>query len=285
MADKQPEHDESSSSDWGADWEAAFQAEEDAMFSFDEGEYEELFKQAPNLPSEKTLEAGETSSPKNTAKKPSKPIFKLLLAPLNALLVLPQKAKALLTSPHNFIKMMAYGVPVLLCVFFVITLFKPSPPVPKTATTQPGVAPDILGPFEILERAALRPQTPTDKKDPQYSQELLAQLAPGEKVRKKWPFSSFLIPAATEDDSTKLSFINIELTLVALVGAEEALPEEKKPYIRDIIYQFYANRPLYELRRFSLARGEMNRKLRAWVQKQWPEFPVESIIFDKYQVT
>lgn len=284
MVEKQNEHDESNS-DWGADWEAAFQAEEDAMFSFDEGEYEELFKQAPNLPSEKTLAAGKAPSEKNSSKKTPRPLFQRVFQALNTLLALPQKIKMLFASPQNFIKILAYGVPVLISLFFVSTLFNPSLPSPKTSTKQPVTAPDILGPFEILEKAALRPQTQAAEKEPLPSPELLTQLAPGEKIRKKWSFSSFLIPAATEDDNTKLSFIIIELTLVALMDAEEALPEQKKPYIRDIIYQFYANRPLYELRRFSLARGEMNRKLRAWVQKQWPEFPVESIIFDKYQVT
>jgi hypothetical protein len=284
MVEKQNEHNESNS-EWGADWEAAFQAEEDAMFSFDEGEYEELFKQAPNLPSEKTLEAGKAPSEETPSKKTARPLFQKVFQALNTLLAFPQKIMALFASPHNFIKILAYGIPVLICLFFVSTLFRPSPPSPKTATKQPVVAPDILGPFEILEKAALRSQTPAAEKEPQPSRELLTQLAPGEKIRKKWSFSSFLIPAATEDDNTKLSFIIIELTLVALMDAEEALPEQKKPYLRDIIYQFYANRPLYELRSFSLARGEMSRKLRAWVQKQWPEFPVESIIFDKYQVT
>ena len=283
MVDKPTDQDDSSSSsDWGADWEAAFQAEEDAMFSFDEGEYEELFKQAPNLPSEATLSEGESPESEAQAKeKPSKSLSNLLLAPAHALF---DQITALYKSPQFIIRMLAYAVPVLLCLAFVITLFTPSP-APKTEIKPQVAVPDVPGAFDILEKAALRAKSQTEKKDQQVAPEILTQLAPGEKVRKKWSFSSFLIPASTEDDSTKLSFIVIELTLVTLLDADEPLPEDKKPYIRDVIYQFYANRPLYELRRYSLARGEMKRKLQAWVQKQWPEFPVESIIFDKYQVT
>ena len=106
-----------------------------------------------------------------------------------------------------------------------------------------------------------------------------------EKVRVKWKFPAFLIPAPPRKDTPrKTNFLQTDITLILLLNEGEEPPTEKERLVREIIFQFYSNQPLSELRRFSLARGDMNRALRAWLIKQWPEAPVEAIVFNRYQV-
>lgn len=102
-------------------------------------------------------------------------------------------------------------------------------------------------------------------------------------VRRKWRFSSFLIDAA-QSATEPPSYVVVDLSLVLRLNAGEPFPEDKKYAVREMIYQFFSNRPLYELRRFSLARGEMQMKLEAWFHKEWPNNPIESIFFHRYQI-
>ncbi len=106
-----------------------------------------------------------------------------------------------------------------------------------------------------------------------------------EKVRVKWKFPAFLIPAPQRKDTPrKTNFVQTDITLVLLLDEGEKPPADKELMVREIIYQFYSNQPLNTLRRFALARGDMNRALRAWIEKQWPHAPVEAIMFNRYQV-
>ncbi len=102
-------------------------------------------------------------------------------------------------------------------------------------------------------------------------------------IRKKWSFPSFFFQATRQEDQETI-FISFDLTLIALLKENEELPEDKKTFVRNMIYQFYINRPAYELQHFSLARGEMIRKLRFWIKKEWPDTPVDTIIFHRYQI-
>jgi hypothetical protein len=111
-----------------------------------------------------------------------------------------------------------------------------------------------------------------------------SQLHPG-KVRKKWAFPAFIIPINNPASDQPVTFALVDITLIASLNDQEDPPAEKKIFVRDIIYQFFQNKPLEELRRFSLARGEMNKELRAWLLKQWPEAPIESIIFNQYHLS
>ena len=61
-------------------------------------------------------------------------------------------------------------------------------------------------------------------------------------------------------------------------------PTDKDSFVREILYQFYANQPVDDLQRYALERNEMNRKLQAWIIKQWPELPLDSIAVDRYQL-
>ncbi len=102
-------------------------------------------------------------------------------------------------------------------------------------------------------------------------------------VRKKWPFSSFFI-AAEQTDNKETVFLSLNLTLITLLPQGASLPEDKGTFVRNMIYQFYVNQPAYELKRYSLARGEMIRRLRSWINRQWPDSPIETIAFNRYQV-
>lgn len=102
------------------------------------------------------------------------------------------------------------------------------------------------------------------------------------KFRKKWTLPSFFI-AAGESNNPSV-FVSIDLTLILLLGPDKQLPEERLSYLRDSIFQFYRNRPAYELKHFALARGEMIRQLNNWLKKEWPDSPISTIMFNKYQV-
>ena len=102
-------------------------------------------------------------------------------------------------------------------------------------------------------------------------------------IRRKWSFPSFFIQATRQEDQETI-FVAIDLTLITLLKEDEEIPEEKKTFVRNIIYQFYNNRPAPELQHFSLARGEMIRKLGSWIKKEWPDTPVDTIVFHRYQI-
>jgi len=106
--------------------------------------------------------------------------------------------------------------------------------------------------------------------------------SPG-KNRKKWPMQAFFI-AVQQKDSPESLLVRIDLNLVLLLDPGSNIPEEKRAFVRDTIFQFFANRPPEELRRYSLARGEMIRNLESWLQKEWPQNPIASIMFDRYQI-
>lgn len=99
----------------------------------------------------------------------------------------------------------------------------------------------------------------------------------------KWRFSSFMIDAGP-DDAGKPGYVVIDLSLILRVEPGEDFPIDKEYAVRNMIFQFFSNRPPYELRRFSLARGEMKQKLLAWLNKEWPANPIESVLFNRYQL-
>ena len=132
--------------------------------------------------------------------------------------------------------------------------------------------------MEFLTRSSSSQVSPGGEGSP------ASKLHPG-KVRKKWSFPAFIIPINNPASDQPVTFVLVDITLIASLNDQEDPPAEKKIFVRDVIYQFFQNKPLEELRRFSLARGEMNKELRAWLLKQWPEAPIESIIFNQYHLS
>jgi hypothetical protein len=258
---------------WGEDWESAFQAEDDAFFSSEKDEDFFLEENEPTVTAgvaaqeldsslEKTL-AGIPDQAVTATAQPAKSLGGA--AALTALFLsaktAAQKQFARLQSFPIFVRLPLYGLPLLL-VGIVFVLSSTSTPPPTTSVAR---------------------DTATGAATPQGFNQA-SQLHPG-KVRKKWAFPAFIIPVNNPAGAQPVTFVLVDITLIASLGEQEDPPADKKIFVRDIIYQFFQNRPLEELRRFSLARGEMNKELRAWLLKQWPEAPIESIIFNQYRLS
>jgi hypothetical protein len=258
---------------WGEDWESAFQAEDDAFFSSEKDEDFFLEENEPTVTAgvaaqeldsslEKTL-AGIPDQAVTATAQPAKSLGGA--AALTALFLsaktAAQKQFARFQSFPIFVRLPLYGLPLLL-VGIVFVLSSTSTPPPTTSVSR---------------------DTATGAATPQGFNQA-SQLHPG-KVRKKWAFPAFIIPVNNPAGAQPVTFVLVDITLIASLGEQEDPPADKKIFVRDIIYQFFQNRPLEELRRFSLARGEMNKELRAWLLKQWPEAPIESIIFNQYRLS
>jgi flagellar basal body-associated protein FliL len=275
--DTSADHEETN---WGEDWESAFQAEDDAFFS--DGKEEEDFFLEENEPTvtpgaatqsldsslEKTLSGipDQAGAPGVQAKKilPGAGAITALL--LSAKTIAQQQFTRLQSFPI-FVRIPLYASPVLL-IGAIFLLSSTSEPPLQTATS-----PTMPGGGDAVSPAA-----------PPGEASQASQLHPG-KVRKKWAFPGFIIPVNNPESDQPVTFVLVDITLIASLDEAEDPPADKKIFVRDIIYQFFQNKPLEELRRYSLARGEMNKELRAWLQKQWPEAPIESIIFHQYHLS
>ena len=272
-ADTPAEHDETN---WGEYWESAFQAEDDAFFS--DGKEEEFFLEE-NEPTatagvgandlDSSLEKTLSGIPDHDAASVAHPGKALAGAGAITSLVLSgkkvvQEQLSRLQSFPIFVRIPLYALPFLIIgIFFVLSdTLKPTPPLLQTA------------PSPARHPGPAAPQAASQA----------SQLTPG-KVREKWAFPAFIIPIKNPDSDQPVTFVLVDITLIASLNEQKDPPADKKIFVRDIIYQFFQNKPLDELRRFSLARGEMNRELHAWLLKQWPEAPIESIIFNQYHLS
>lgn len=102
-------------------------------------------------------------------------------------------------------------------------------------------------------------------------------------VRHKWPFPGFLIPVTGKDD-LEVALVRVDLTLLLQLPAGQEPPLAQEALVRDRLYNFYLAQSPDKLRRYSLARGEMLRDLREWLNQQLPDLAVESINFDRYAI-
>lgn len=268
--------------DWGEDWESAFQAEED-MFFAEAGE-EDFFIDETQEPAPDEA-AGKEPAPVPKKKPPaaSPRRFKASLSTIS-LRTLPATLKSYLlrksagalaliktisaktrTLPVS-LRAAVYGAPFLLIIIaFAGSLLLQRPQQPPTPDRTAEEAPPELA----------------DGQEPPDSGEPFVQIYP-DPARKKWKFPGFIIPVRSEAGDKSVTFLLIDITIISVLSGEEAPPADKEHFMRDIIYQFFINRPQDELHHFSLARGEMQRKLKGWILKQWPDAPIESIIFDRY---
>ena len=158
-------------------------------------------------------------------------------------------------------------------------------------TSEQKTADSVTPPVVAEKITEDRPQSPVPPAEPEHAPlkvvdqavESAGKSSGTALLRKKWPFSSFLIASEQKKDK-KIIFVAIDLTLITLLPQGASPPEDKEAFVRDLIYQFFVNQPAYELKRYSLARGEMIRRLRSWIIRQWPDAPVETITFSRYQV-
>jgi len=269
---------------WGEDWESAFQAEDDAFFS--EGEDEDFFLEeteptvnAGSAPQEldSTLQKSRSGIPDSgiaSATHPAKNLFnvKAIAALFLSGKIAAQKQFTRLQSFPLFIRIPLYAFPFLLLgiLFALRGAPNPSSSIPSSLSSpgqQPGVTTGSPGQATTFPTA-----------------DQASQLHSGN-VRGKWEFPSFIIPVTNPASDQPATFVLVDITIIASFDDQEEPPAEKKTFVRDIIYQFFQNKSLEDLRHFSLARGAMNRELRAWLLKQWPEAPIESITFNQYHLS
>jgi hypothetical protein len=256
------------------DWGEAFEAD-DFMLDPDEDTSNDFFLEDDDLDSE-TPVSSEPEQPGQTS--PDRP------SPPSDDTSSPNFVAGLLLSCQNFVKTCKakfFALPVIYRVsllavsllFLVVSSYlltsSTDAPLPETATIDDkGLSPSVAGEPEgsLEDKTAVSPEKPA------------------EKIRKKWPLPPFLISTSDNMKGDDIFFVEVDITLILLRETEEDVSSGMTVRVRDMIYQFFNNRPLYELRRYSLARGEMNRKLFSWLEKQWPEGQIGSIVFNRYRV-
>ncbi len=106
---------------------------------------------------------------------------------------------------------------------------------------------------------------------------------PPDRERRKIRLAGFMIDVADERGGGP-RYVAVDCSLVVRMAPEEEFPLSRRYMVRDAIYQFFANRPYYELKRYALARGELKRKLLAWLRKEWPDSPIDTIVFHQYSL-
>ncbi|MFW8600753.1 hypothetical protein ACOHYD_04660 [Desulfobacterota bacterium M19] len=273
--------------DIGEDWGEAF-AEDDEMFSPD-GEGSSPFfleDEQEKLPDETGKNQGGGKNGRSAS-----PAGSLPRGAVNGAF------KKIVSLPRPF-KIALAGV--LLLMFFLLIFFlRPAAEPHKPAVSLPAVQPTprrqsaagapIIKHGGQLNQLKPVPVVPVVKKQiPQAAPPVVkpakgtdSVLAAGSRSRK-WPLKSFFvaIPAANHTSVV----LTVDLTLFLQNSGKTVLPLSRKVFIRDLIYQFFRNQSLADLKHFTLARGILKRRLMAWIKKQWPGLPVSSISFDRYQL-
>ncbi len=255
------------------DWGEAFEAD-DFMLAPDEDTSSEFFLDDDELesdtaPSSAAEQTSHTTSdippPPDTASSPAliagqfTPVKNFITTSKDRILALPIIYRVpLLAVPLLFVVLFSY-------------LFTSSPDVPSPETTTTD------------ETTSLSP-VPVEQDEHIVKEVVESAEKPAEKIRNKWALPPFLISISDDMKGDDVFFVEVDITLILLAETEEVVSGGVSVMVRDMIYQFFNNRPLYELRRFSLARGEMNRKLLSWLEKQWPEGQIAAIVFNSYRV-
>lgn len=270
--------------DWGDAWESAFESDEEEADTSSEDETEDFYLEdaeevddssttviSPSGSGPKPAPATDSSAAIANSSTHSGLVISLRIPPFFTkftpwLTYLKERYQSL--QPKQKI-IVGCGAATLLLTVVILFSFIPDEKPPLSQTGE-----QIIAHGDNLEKPLTPKEEPT-----------IEIIEMPEKVRKKWTFPSFFIPVSSQEEDKSISFVVIDITLLILLDEGEEIPEAQKSFVRDIIYQFYINRPLYELRRFSLARGDMNRALRAWLQKQWPEGAIEAISFKRYLLT
>lgn len=274
-----------SADDLGDDWESAFQAE-DFIFSEETNDEGFLPGNGTNDIDLSTLVEGTAtqhpSAKEKTEDAPS-PTGETSTAPSSRHAALGSLTAFVLALPgwyksrSVFKKILIPSLPLVLLIVVTGVLFSKNTHQQLQNQARQPEPPLIVIATKSVEKP-VQPVAATPAPKPAKKETIASK----KQIRKKWALPSFFI-AAGESNNPSL-FVAIDLTLILQLGPDKQLPEERLSYLRDSIFQFYRNRPAYELKHFALARGEMIRQLNNWLKKEWPDSPISSIMFDKYQV-
>jgi hypothetical protein len=273
---KSPDTDTIFDNEIGDDWGEVFAAEDD-IFAAENGANESFFLEedgaaSPSPAAERTEQGPETTSGNDdNDTRPGGPVsFTARLFAHGTLY--RDKFQAFSLTVRLTAGVVVTGV--LVFLLFVVHPGHKSIRIKTIAPSAPVTKPEpaikispVVNPSPTVNRT---PQPPTIPISP-------------EKVDKKWPLPSFFI-AVSGEHGKKTAILTVDLTLFLLLPKGELPPKKHEILTRDIIYQFFNNQPLAEIRRYSLARGDMKRKLRAWIAKQLPKLPLSTIAFNRYQI-
>ncbi len=272
--------------DIGEDWGEAF-ADDDEMFS-PAGEGSSPF----------FLEDEQEKLPEETGKKQGGGENGTLKSPSGGLArsIVSQAFKKIVSLPRLFKIALAAALlsALLLLIFFLRPTAVPQKPVSSLPVIQPHPPREqsaAAGSPIIKQGGQLNQLKPTvGVKQP------VAQTAPpvAEPVKEadlgltagprsqKWHLNSFFvaIPAANHTSVV----LTVNLTLFVQSAGKTALSISREIFLRDLIYQFFRNQSLTDLKKFTLARSILKRRLMAWIKKQWPGLPLLSISFNRYQL-
>lgn len=105
-----------------------------------------------------------------------------------------------------------------------------------------------------------------------------------EGIRRKWRLASFILPVSATEPTEKPTFLEVDLSLILVLPPGDELPQDKRFFVRELIYRYYKDQPLSTLRRYALAREEMKRALLVWLRQHWPEAAIETVVFVRYQL-
>lgn len=261
------------------DWESAFRAE-DFMLPLDEEEENEAAAEtdgemdlASLLQSDETQAKDLTSNAPVAERTVTEPELPGKFFSPETLISLPSLAKIWFSGRPFYQKLLLPTAVIALTLFITAVFFF------KNTTEQ--LSKQEEDSVVIEETASNEAAVPAEVSAVDEKKEEPLSVQPV-KIRKKWNLPAFFIAAEDQETQEKI-VIKIDISLVLLLDPGQSIPEEKTSFIRDAIYQFYINRPVAELRTYSLARGEMIRKLNAWLSKEWPDSPITSVIFNSFQ--
>ena len=288
-------------SDWGDDWESAFQSEggdsvenlspEDEGFFL--GDEEEGQEEGGHPRSGSRLGDDDDESAAGEAYAKTGPNIAALLA---LFLSLPERIPPLvkrfkaLPTPR---KIMAGGglLALLLAAALLFRLTSPPQPLEIVLPADPFDLGESRPPGEPLfadEQAPTAPADPQTFPDQEAlaPAEPLAALAepPPRSEQRRMKLAGFFIPLEDQAAPGGQAFIHLDLSLSLQVAPGAELDRLLEPVLRDSIYRFYQRQNRETLRRYSLARGEMLRDLREWLSGKHPELEIATIAFDRYWI-
>lgn len=267
--------------EWGDDWESAFQAEEGELEGLSEEEI--LFDFTGDETASAATPTPQREADPEEAALPRDPSFQISLpAWLAALPALPVRLGRKFSALSTPRKALTGGglLLVLLAIWLATGIGKPPQPLEIIPPADPFGLTQLRPPGESLfiEESTAEPAPVPDSPPPPF-----AEAPPvSEAQRQRLQLHGFFIPPVIQRDPANPTFVHLDLTLSLQVAPGEEPEALLEPTLRDGIFRFYQSRNRETLQRYSLARGEMLRDLREWLDHHHSELVIDTISFDRY---
>lgn len=263
-------------SDIGDDWGEAFEAEDFMVSSRKEADNEfflpdETVARPPVSSGKGALAASPTLTPAQTSPASSS------LSEGIALFL--QSLVARFRKTSTLLRLAVVALPILALIIVLVLHQSPRTVAPKSRPL-PTQAEGAHSREKLITKPP-QPETTAHKAAP--APEPKVSMPEVKKIRKSWRFPAIIVPVKADNDQSP-AILTASLTLILKLTPESTPPAGKDSFIREALYQFFINQPLDDLQGYALVRGEMSRKLQAWILKQWPELPLDSITVDRYQL-